>query len=44
LREKVKLRAWQILKDTGLDKEIGTYYDDMNYERKECIITVELAP
>jgi hypothetical protein len=44
LREKVKQRVWQILKDTGLDKEISTYYDDMNYEHKECIITVELAP
>jgi hypothetical protein len=43
LRDKVKQRAWQILKDTGLDKEISTYYDDMNYEHKECIITVELV-
>ena len=36
----IKRKVWQILKDTGLDKEIGTYYSDAGEERKECIIEV----
>jgi len=41
--DKIKERAWQILKETGLDRELYTYYDDMGYEHKKCIITVELV-
>jgi hypothetical protein len=43
-RDKVRARVWQILKQTGLDREIGTYYSDVGDERKECIIDVELIP
>lgn len=41
--DRVKGKVWKILKETGLDKELSTYYDDMNCERKECIIRVELV-
>lgn len=42
-RWRVRDKVWKILKETGLDKELSTYYDDMNCERKECIIRVELV-
>jgi len=41
--DRVKGRAWEILMETGLDKELHTYYDDMGEERTECIIEVELV-
>jgi len=41
--DKTKDRVWEILRETGLINEIGTYYDDMGFERKECIIKVELV-
>lgn len=43
LRDKVRQRVWQILEETGLDKELYSYTDDMGYEHKECNITVELV-
>ncbi|MGC8936543.1 MAG: hypothetical protein ACP5KV_04170 [Candidatus Methanomethylicaceae archaeon] len=42
-RNKVTERVWRILEETGLDKELGTYYDDMGWERKEYTINVELV-
>jgi hypothetical protein len=44
LRNKIRQRAWEILKKIGLESIIGTYYDDMGYAHKECIIEVELEP
>jgi len=41
--DKTKDRVWEILRETGLINEIGTYYDDMGFERKECIIEVKLV-
>ena len=41
-REKVKNKVLEILKKSGLYDELYSYYDDMNYKHKECIITVEL--
>jgi hypothetical protein len=42
-KDKIKEKVWQILKETGLDKELYTYYDDMGCQHKECSITVDLS-
>jgi len=40
---KIVGRVWRILKESGLERELYTYYDDIGCERKECIIEVELV-
>jgi len=41
--DRIRGEVWKILKESGLEGELYTYYDDMGYECKECIIEVELV-
>ncbi|MEM4727702.1 MAG: hypothetical protein QXD04_05570 [Candidatus Bathyarchaeia archaeon] len=41
-RWEVKREAWRILQETGLDKQLGHYYDDYGEKRPECTIEVKL--
>jgi len=43
VRDEVKTRVWQILRETGLINELFTYWDDMNERRYECIVEVRLV-
>jgi len=43
VREATERKVWEILKSTGLENELFSYWDDMGDRRKECIVEVELA-
>jgi hypothetical protein len=43
VRSKTEQKVWEIIKNTGLDEDIFTYYDDMGDKHEECTITVELT-
>jgi hypothetical protein len=36
-------RVWEILRETGLEKELGIYWNDSNEQRYECIVRVEFV-
>lgn len=40
---KIQKRIWEILRMTGLEEKLGTYYGDMGTTNKECIVEVELS-
>ena len=40
--DQIKKRVWQILKETGLDRYLFSFYDDMLGKQPEVIIDVEL--
>jgi hypothetical protein len=41
IRDEIRKKVWRILEETGLDKGLYTYYDDMNQRRYRCGINVE---